>query len=418
MDFDPLELFTAEPSSFVDTNSTQETPNFELPESIVSLTTESGPDETLESNETDENTEEDAFIPIHVHDLPLLRCLPPAQVLISFLRLLSPETSLNFAPRSHTNSEDPKNVDPLVVFEKKNVLLDQESWKWLHRFCPRFGTPIQLASVPTLSDSFKKTFTSQYNGWLTQLISCDFGWMSEEESEEIRSLAALRLAENCGRTAQPEMLRAIEIPLLTTKLLLKEPSLTSDNLGLKTWGSSFVLGSRLAQQQQKKYLLDPVLELGAGTGLVGMVACCLGYPTMLTDLGEIVPNLQSNIELNEIENARVAELDWSNPLNFIEKFGKLQFSTIILSDPLYSAQHPPWIVNMLNTFLSHDKDSRVLLQVPIRRTFEKERASLWHLMEINGYIVEEESEELGYDDFGESSFIFKKYIRGSNVSIQ
>ncbi|GEQ68467.1 hypothetical protein JCM33374_g2135 [Metschnikowia sp. JCM 33374] len=354
---------------------------------------------------------DDAFLPIHIHDLPLLRCQPPSSVLISFLRLLSPETSLNFAPRSQAASDDKKPIDPAATFKNKNVHLDVRAWEWLQTFCPRFNTSLKLATLPDLADSFKISFTSQYNAWLTQLVSCNFSWIPEEDAAEIQSLAALRLAENCGRTAQPEMLRSIEIPSLPTKLLLKEPSLTSDNLGLKTWGSSFILGSRLASQPHKNYLLDPVLELGAGTGLVGMVACCLGHPTTLTDLAEIVPNLQSNIDSNEIENAHVAELDWSNPSSFLEKFGNLKFSTIILSDPLYSSQHPQWIVNMLDLFLSHKNDSRVLLQVPVRRSFEQERASLWSLMEKHGYVVEEECEEHGYDDFGESAFIFKKYIR-------
>ncbi|OBA19777.1 hypothetical protein METBIDRAFT_32846 [Metschnikowia bicuspidata var. bicuspidata NRRL YB-4993] len=412
MDFDPLELFTPTSSSFTTSISKIDTSSNHLNSArLVASSDKSRPDEKCGADEDEHIDEEDGFLPIHIHDLPLLRCLPPLKVLISFLRLLSPETSLNFAPISHTHREDTRRIDPLLVLAKKNVDMDVDAWLWLQKFCPRFGTETRLADLPLLADSLKKTFSSQYNAWLTQLISCEFAWISQDESTEIQTLAALRIAENCGRTAQPEMLRAIEIPMLPTKLLLKEPSLTSDNLGLKTWGSSFVLGSRLALQTHKEYLLDPVLELGAGTGLVGMVACCLGHTTMLTDLAEIVPNLQNNIELNGIENARVAELDWSNPKSFLQRFGNVKYSTIILSDPLYSSHHPQWIVNMLNLFLSQEKDSRVLLQVPVRRTFEKERASLWRLMEENGYLAAEECEELGYDDFGESSFIFKKYIR-------
>ena len=57
-----------------------------------------------------------------------------------------------------------------------------------------------------------------------------------------------------------------------------------------------------------------MLELGSGTGLVGMVSSLLGYPTVLTDLPEIVPNLQLNVDLNKLNNVTVLELDWTNPV--------------------------------------------------------------------------------------------------------
>lgn len=191
-------------------------------------------------------------------------------------------------------------------------------------------------------------------------------------------------------------------------MYLKEPSLTSDKLGLKTWGSLFILGRRLAQNLA--YLKGTVLELGSGTGLVGMVAGVLGFPTVLTDLPDIVPNLTDNVELNNI-NATVDNLDWSNPKSYLDKHNLPRYTTIILSDPLYSSKHPVWIVSMINTFLEESEDARVLLQVPIRKTFENERATLWHLLDINGYTVQEEDTETGYDDFGETTFLFKRLHR-------
>ncbi|KAL2613830.1 hypothetical protein R1flu_025522 [Riccia fluitans] len=41
-----------------------------------------------------------------------------------------------------------------------------------------------------------------------------------------------------------------------------------------------------------------VLELGSGTGLVGIVAACLGAHVILTDLPHVLPNVEYNIELN------------------------------------------------------------------------------------------------------------------------
>lgn len=349
--------------------------------------------------------------PLHVHDLPLLQLKPTASVLFLFLNLFAPDQVLNFSPLE-------PETDPETVFEQKNVkTYIEDALLWLRRCSSRFVSRELLACVSYLAETLRKGSMSEYNSWLTQVISSELRWIENEDAEVIKHLAALRLAENCGRAAHPEILRVIEVPNLERALLLKEPSLTSDNLGLKTWGSSFLLGSRLANPTQNSHLLQsPVLELGSGTGLVGMISSVLGYNTTLTDLPEIVPNLRDNLELNGISgiDATVDELDWLNPSYFVQKHPSQKYNTIILSDPLYSPKHPQWIVNMINLFLSKETTSRVLLQVPIRRNFENERVSLWTLMTENGYEVVEEDIELGHDDFGQSEFIFKKYVRERN----
>lgn len=398
MDFDPLLLFTPPPSrTYTELTQIHEAQILNSESPVAS-----------HGNTCPDIEEDSELIPLHIHDLPLLQLKPPSYVLLLFLKLLAPETVRNFAP---TKSVD-EGKSPELIFNEKNVTdLVGPSLKWLKPVSLRFGYQGQLASIPHLSESLKQNFSSEFNGWLTRLISNDLKWISESDVEEIKKLASLRLAENCGRSAQPEFIREIEIPHLDNHILLREPSLTSDNLGLKTWGSSFILGSRIAADKQKRYLEGSVLELGAGTGLVGIVACRLGYHTILTDLEEILPNLTANVKLNEISNCEVEELDWSNPFRFVSSRGDITFQTIILSDPLYSSKHPAWIVSMINQFLSPQPNARVLLQLPIRRSFEKEREKLWELIALSGYVAEEEAYETGYDDFGETTFLFKKFIR-------
>lgn len=404
MDFDPLLLFTPPPPrSKIEQVQIQE---------LQILPSESSKESPGDSYTDDEEASE--FLPLHVHDLPLLQLKPPSCVLQLFLKLLAPETVRNFAP---TNSVD-EGKSPEAIFSDKNVTeLVKPSLEWLEVTSPRFGHSSQLASIPLLSESLRRNFPTEFNGWLTRLISTNLAWMSDSESEEIKKYASLRLAENCGRSAQPEFIREIEISHMDNHIMLREPSLTADNLGLKTWGSSFILGSRLAAHKERKYLEGSVLELGAGTGLVGMVACRLGYDTTLTDLKEILPNLIANVQLNEISNCEVEELDWSNPSRFLSAKGNITFETIILSDPLYSSKHPAWIVNMINQFLSRQTSARVLLQLPIRRNFENERANLWKLIEENGFATEEEAFETGFDDFGETTFLFKKLTRKQSLPV-
>lgn len=418
MEFDPLELFTAVPSAF---SSCQ-------PRDPSALCKEHDAESDLTSELASQEDED--FVPLDVHDLPLLQCKPPGIVLILFLKLLAPDKKLNFGS-SFSKSEE---LSPAEIFKHKGVSeLVSTAMPWLSQNCPRFNSLFQLASIALLSSSFKANHSSLYNAWLTRMISHNLSWVTTPDRETVMKLASLRLAENCGRTAQPEIIREISIPYLEKKIFLKEPSLTADNLGLKTWGSSFILGCRLARDAnshhaegishslskyvllKSSYLHGSVLELGAGTGLVGIVSCLLGYSTTLTDLPEITPNLRDNVDLNGVRNNIVLDLDWTTPTNFLRKYPDAQFTTIILSDPLYSSKHHISIVNMINTFLKKDHLSRVLIEIPKRRRYENERDSLWKLMDENGYVAVEDDIESGFDDFGESLFIFKKYIRRSEL---
>ena len=84
-----------------------------------------------------------------------------------------------------------------------------------------------------------------------------------------------------------------------------------------------------------------------------MVSSLLGYPTVLTDLPEIVPNLQLNVDLNKLNNVTVLELDWTNPCHFLQTFPDAKYQTIVVSDPLYSSKHPYLVVDMINLFLTN-----------------------------------------------------------------
>jgi hypothetical protein len=142
----------------------------------------------------------------------------------------------------------------------------------------------------------------------------------------------------------PEMTRTWVIPtssnLPEIAFDIREPPLTGDNLGLKTWGTSYVIAKNLenfgvqhlehlftspsvsTSGTSKRSLLPgiKVLELGAGTGLVGIAAGAVwGTDVFLTDLQAIVDNLLFNVDKNtptvEELGGKISSgvLDWREP---------------------------------------------------------------------------------------------------------
>ena len=265
--------------------------------------------------------------------------------------------------------------------------------------------------------------------YLTQLIGCDLRWIDNDAvKEEIWEQASLRLSERSGRSAMPAISRSFRIPTPSAPLdiVIHEPALTADNLGLKTWAASYLLAKRLhtlrLPQLTGSVTLD-ILELGAGTGLVGIAAAAVfGASVLLTDLPEIAPNLSRNVETNReaIEShngsTRTAILDWSNPhvcqfypdveQGEVESFSTKQtkqpdqFPVILAADSLYSPEHPRLLVQTIDCWLSLEDNASVMVEFPLREAYTPELNDFRQRMTGIGLHMTEEGEEFGYDDWG------------------
>lgn len=260
--------------------------------------------------------------------------------------------------------------------------------------------------------------------YLTSIVSSDLRWIQDEEiKEQIWDQASARLSERSGRSAMGTMSRTFRIPTAAEpfELSIHEPAMTGDDLGLKTWAASYLLAKRLvtfglvpADTQQR----PQVLELGSGTGLVGLAMAGLGAHVVLTDLPSICPNLAHNAKENlEVVGrnggtTRTAILDWTHPtscepLPHDDATGDAgpiptKFPLILAADSLYSPDHPRMLVDTIAAWLSEDSSAKVIVEFPYRDAYLPEIKDFRNRMSELGLRIVEEGEEKGYDDWGVS----------------
>ena len=312
--------------------------------------------------------------------------------------------------------------------------------------------------------------------YLTRIIASPLSWIvSEEVREEIWRAASARLAERSGRSALPSLTRTFKIPAASSnkdqwgsvEIRIHEPSLTGDNLGHKTWVASYLLAKRLpdlfhdvqrqmssegspsaeiacqprrlptvsehseltaADQTIMEKTIHPssatsngnrlrVLELGAGTGLVGLAAAAsFSINAYLTDVESIVGNLQHNIQENRSlteQKASIATagvLDWST--NHPEISEDNRYHLILAADSLYAPHHAEWLARTMDAYLIRSViTGRIFLELPFRETHPPEHEQLRQEMGAHFFELESEGEEIGLDDWEENLTGEKKEVK-------
>lgn len=344
-------------------------------------------------------------LPRHSLDLPQLRSKPSAMVLLSTLALFG------------SSQQHVKNFGPSSLYDPTSTGDNVDEDDGLGE--------VDLFSAEPGSGGFR---------WLMGLVCSPLEWLeNEDEQEAVWSEASARLAARCGRTAAPRMTREVSVKGLSEAvrrrrgmeevseeeierpIVLEEPALTEDSLGLKTWGSALVLAERLVrnalESEESRLLVDPVLELGSGTGLCGIVAARLGHAVTATDLPAIVPNLEHNLVTNifacdKDDSAKVetAVLDWSAPQESPLYCKAGTYETLVVADPVYQMDHTDLVPAVVAVYLSRSCSARLCLQLPERAKFEDVREALKTKLAALGLRVVQQDRQEGHDDFGLQSY--------------
>ncbi|XP_032535723.1 protein-lysine methyltransferase METTL21E-like isoform X5 [Chiroxiphia lanceolata] len=137
----------------------------------------------------------------------------------------------------------------------------------------------------------------------------------------------------------------------------------TDCYGAVVWPSALVLCYFLETNSKQYNLVDKnVIEIGAGTGLVSIVASLLGALVTATDLPELLGNLQHNVlrntKLKSKHQPCVKELSWGIDLEKNFPRSSCHFDYIMAADVVY---HHPFLDELLLTFDHLCKNDTVIL---------------------------------------------------------
>ncbi|KAI8337997.1 putative methyltransferase-domain-containing protein [Chlamydoabsidia padenii] len=226
---------------------------------------------------------------------------------------------------------------------------------------------------------------------LVRIISGELLANDDQDDERMEQAAKL-LAHMSGRGAAGSLTRSWHFPFLDPNgdldqlvIKLHEPSYIGNDIGFKTWGAAPLLAKKLLQQNIIPDLPSrQVLELGTGTGLVGLVCekmmgkDAVGQVTVTDYHPSVLKNVAINVALND-STCQVSKLDFIQVATDTEWHNK-KYSVVIASDLLYEMDHAEYLPVAVEKLMEND----FYFMIPLRDT---------HWNEVNRF--EEKMEQIG-----------------------
>lgn len=149
-----------------------------------------------------------------------------------------------------------------------------------------------------------------------------------------------------------------------------EGSVTAHGIHSTVWEAGFVLQEylqQLALRTAPRSLLQGkrVLEIGAGTGLVGLVCSILGAHVTMTDLPVALPLLHKNVESvsaqlaslgREMTGPTIRPLDWTVPISE-QGIHVGDFDLVIGADVIYNPELFPHLARTIRGILASPRQT-------------------------------------------------------------
>ncbi|XP_068163332.1 uncharacterized protein [Antennarius striatus] len=135
-----------------------------------------------------------------------------------------------------------------------------------------------------------------------------------------------------------------------------------DSFGAVMWPAALALCSYLDKHREMNMEGKEVLELGAGTGLVTIVASLLGASVTATDLPEVMSNLRANVMRNTSGRCKhtpqVATLSWGHDLESTYPTSVYHYDYVLAADVVY---HHDFLEELLDTMKHFCKPGTTLI---------------------------------------------------------
>nr|XP_027794586.1 protein-lysine methyltransferase METTL21C [Marmota flaviventris] len=144
------------------------------------------------------------------------------------------------------------------------------------------------------------------------------------------------------------------------KIIIQE---SIESYGAVVWPAATALCQYLEEHQEELNLQDAkILEIGAGPGLVSIVASILGAQVTATDLPDVLGNLQYNLLKNTLKCTahlpEVKELVWGQDLEQNFPRAALHYDYVLASDVVY---HHYFLDKLLLTMVHLSQQGTVVL---------------------------------------------------------
>lgn len=251
---------------------------------------------------------------------------------------------------------------------------------------------------------------------LLKLISTELIFEDEKDDERMERASRL-LAHMSGRGAAGSITRTWHIPYLNEdgvrqELLvpLHEPCYVGNDLGFKTWGAAPMMAKKLLQQNIIPNLSDScVLELGTGTGMVGLICDHLGAPEIhVTDYHpRVLENVAYNVNLNN-SRAIVSKLDFIHVAkDEAPEWKDKKFDIVIASDLLYEMEHAEHLPIAVEKLMKND----FYFMIPLRDTHWEEVEHFEAKMKSLGLVIRKCEDSEREEEEGLVQFRYYEYTR-------